>query len=1098
MLQFIDGPPGSGKTTRLRQMVVAAYDTAPGGAMMLVPEQYSFETEKAILALAGPQKASCIQVVSFTRLAEQVFRQEGGVSGQYISDGGRRMLLRMAITSCEPQLEVYAQAAKRDRITDVMLAAISELKLCGITAAQLRMTGVHLEEGLRKKLHELSLIYDAYDALLATAYLDARDDLTRLAQCLDDSTFFSGRFVAVDAFEGFTAQEIAILVHIFRSAQDVCIGLCTDDLPEAGTGLFALVNRTKRQLKQLARKHSVGVRPDLHLDTPLRFRATALQTVAAQLFQETSAAPSTDHDGVFLYPAADRYEEVEFVAATIRNLVMDQGYRYRDFTIVCRNAAQYHDSLLLAMDKRKIPCFFSMPQHIEAEALLRLVRGALSVAQRNFQTEDLLELMKTGLCGFSTEQVAALENYVFLWRINGHQWTAPFTGHPRGFGVPFTPEDEATLLQLNTLRETLTGPLIRFSAKTKEGYGPTFAKEIYQLLTAYQVETHLQEYCDLLYANGDEHLAEKQVRIWDLLISLLDQVAGILNQVSLTRERFQTLLAEIIAGEDISEIPQHLDEVVFGSPEQVRQSQPKVVFLLGAVQGEFPLIPKSSGVFSDAERKTLIANALPFGDPLEQKTIEERYLTYAVACLPSERLYLSYPRSAEGEALEPSELVNALLRIFPDLSPLPKAGPALLANSLDAAFGLMAAQYRSNTPEATALRQLFTDLPAYGPRLSALDRAALRSPAAIKDTALAQSLYGKQMQLSATRIETYHSCKFKHFCQYGLQAKERRVAQVDALQYGTIMHALFEQAFTDPALSTLSETQLQEKIQALIVAYADENMGGFDALAGKERYRLRRMAQAACLLIRHVMEELSQSAFQPEAFELRLGDDQVPMLKIVTADGNTAWIGGTVDRVDSFRHEGQSYIRVVDYKTGKKEFRLTDVLHGLNMQMLVYLAALISTGKTLPAGILYTPLATPAVTIHRDASDTAIKAETDKTLRMSGLILEDQAIITAMEQDAAGTYIPASLSAKGEPRGATVSSDDMETVLLHTKTLIADMVDTLYRGKIDAAPAAQRGLACTYCPYAAICGEEYTEKQVQADKRTDNEALAIMRKEVKP
>ena len=170
MLQFVMGRAGSGKTEYLRRMLADRSLAGQGGTVMIVPEQYTFETEKAMLRLAGPVRGNAIPVYSFTRLAEAVFRREGGAVGRRLSDGGRRILMASAIEACQDRLEVYASAAKGGRITDVMLTAVSEMKLCGIAPWDLQQASRELgSTGLGKKLSELSLLYDTYNALVETS-----------------------------------------------------------------------------------------------------------------------------------------------------------------------------------------------------------------------------------------------------------------------------------------------------------------------------------------------------------------------------------------------------------------------------------------------------------------------------------------------------------------------------------------------------------------------------------------------------------------------------------------------------------------------------------------------------------------------------------------------------------------------------------------------------------------------------------------------------------------------------------------------------------------------------------------------------------------
>ena len=1101
MLRFVLGRAGSGKTETIRRMLADRAVKGLEGGVLLVPEQYSFETEKAMLRLAGPQRAGLIQVYSFTRLAEAVFRREGGAAGRRLSDGGRRILMACAVDACQDQLEVYDRAARSGRVTDVMLTAVNEMKLCGIAPGDLARTAARLgDRGLGKKLRELSLLYETYQAMVEASYLDSRDDLTRLAQALEDSDFFAGCTVGVDSFEGFTAQERKVLVQILRRADQVVVSLCTDGQDRDGTGLFALVDRTRRLLTQAAEENGVAVEPPLWLAGAPRFENENLALLESQLFSPEEPMTSPDHQGIQVFRARDVYEEAEFAAATIRDLVIRGECRYRDVSLICRDPQRYYGVLDVALAKRDIPCFVSQPIRMEAQPVARLALGAFRAAASGCATEDLLVLLKTGLLGFTAQEVSALENYAYLWKITGAGWRQEFVRHPRGFGEEFTQEDREELSRLNGLRRRLVEPLLAFSAGTRDATGEEITDRLYGYFQAVGVEETLPAYCQALEEEGEESLSALQLRVWDLLLELLDQMRAILGEKRVSRERYGRLLREVVEAEDVSEIPQTVDQVIFGTAEQVRQSSPRAAFLIGAVQGEFPLVPKSSGVFSDAERRELIALDLPLGDPLEQKTMEERYLAYSVACAPSQRLYLSWPAQGEGEDKEPSELIAGVLAVFPTLEILHDLPGEYFANSREAAFSRMAACFTQPTAEAASLRQLFQGDPAYQGRMAALERAAGRREARLSDPELPGKLFGERPRLSPSQIESYQNCPFQYFCRYGLGAKERRPAEVDVLQYGTLMHFLFERVFRCPAeeRAAWGDQELEERIWELIQEYAQENLGGLELLRGQERYRLERLARSAGKLIRHVEEELSQSRFTPEGFELGVGR-QLPPLKVRTQSGALVTVGGTIDRVDVYRSPGgKEYVRVIDYKTGNKVFQLSDVLYGLNMQMLVYLAALVEAGDDLPAGVLYLPAAEPSVSVDRGAGPQAVKKAADRQMRMNGVVLEDTEIIEAMEAGARGIFIPASLNKDGTPskNSAVLTGRQLETVLAYSKKLIAALGDKLLEGRVEAKPHMKNRNACKFCPYGPVCGQQRDDKDVERDRTSPGEALEQMERAV--
>lgn len=1069
--------------------------------VMIVPEQYSFETEKAMLRLCGAERANKIQIYSFTRLAEAVFRKEGGAAGRRLSDGGRRILMSTALMECEDELEVYKNAAKSGRLTDLMLTAVNEMKMCGITPQQLSETaGLISSSGFSKKVREIALIYGAFEALVAASYLDSRDDLTRLALALQTSDFFAGCTVAVDSFEGFTVQERNVLSEIMRKADSVTVALCTDGIEQGGTGIFSLVNRTCDYLTELAKEHEVKVAADEMLTGGVRFKNENLKHLEAWLFADEKPPVMPDHDGVEIFEARDVYDEAEFVAATICKLVEENGYRYRDFSVICRSAEPYYAPLGVALKKRGIPCFVSQPTRVDAEPVMRFVLGAFEAVMSNFATNDILEMLKTGLSGLSTEEISDLENYAFLWRISGAAWKDEFVRHPHGFGKEMTDRDSEELARLNELRARVIKPLVRFAKATADASGAEISQAVFKLLQDFGMEDTLPQYCHALENAGEDAIAARQLRVWDLLMSLLDQLHSILGDRKTARERYYRLLREVVSAEDVSDIPQTVDEVLFGTPEQVRQSSPKVVFLVGVAQGDFPLAPKASGLFSDTERTELIDLKLPLSDPLEKKNIEERYLAYSVACAPSEKLFLSWPNTVNGEDKEPSELVADVGRIFNSIERIKGLPDEYFANTKEAAFSRMAARFTENSSEAAAFRKLFENDEEYSGKVQALERASGVRADRLNDRELAGRLFGEDMFLSPTQIEKYHKCAFSYFCRYGLNAAERRTAEVDFMQYGNIMHYIFEKVFRiDTAeLRALPEDKLTELIKSIIVDYAEENMGGYDMLSGKEKYRMRRLTISACRLIRHICDELEQSRFKPKYYELKLTDNpNYPPLKISDGRGGTITVGGTIDRVDMVRLEdGREYVRVIDYKTGVKKFQLIDVLYGLNMQMLVYLAALVESGSDQPAGVLYMPSIEPNITAEYDDTEGKLKEKIVKELKMSGVVLNDSEIINAMENGAKGRFIPAKFTEKGALTkvGSSVLDDEqMRAVMEYSKKLIATMANKLHDGYVQAEPSMKNENSCTYCPYNAVCGKEFTDRDIEQVKAGNDEVIRMIK-----
>ncbi|MGN0479034.1 MAG: PD-(D/E)XK nuclease family protein, partial [Hominenteromicrobium sp.] len=308
MLEFVLGRAGTGKTTWLREKLAAEPAQT---AMLLVPEQYTFECERALLERYGVETANRIKVYSFTRLAEAAFLRCGGSAGKRLTDGGRRILMTLAIESCVDNLTLFEKSAGGGKLTDVMLTAVGEMKLCGVQPDALSAAADRVRDaGLARKLRELSLIYGAFEALVQQTYLDPLDDLTRLDALLDaHPDFFAGASVAVDAFDGFTVQEYRILTHAIRRADRVRVALCCGDLDTSKRDLFSTVRRTAARLTRIAHENGVPVAAPVRLETPFRFENDELRAVECVLAGGEEAARTAEH--VCVFNGASPYEEVE-------------------------------------------------------------------------------------------------------------------------------------------------------------------------------------------------------------------------------------------------------------------------------------------------------------------------------------------------------------------------------------------------------------------------------------------------------------------------------------------------------------------------------------------------------------------------------------------------------------------------------------------------------------------------------------------------------------------------------------------------------------------------------------------------------------------
>ena len=431
----------------------------------------------------------------------------------------------------------------------------------------------------------------------------------------------------------------------------------------------------------------------------------------------------------------------------------------------------------------------------------------------------------------------------------------------------------------------------------------------------------------------------------------------------------------------------------------------------------------------------------------------------------------------DGEERRPSFLQSKLNFLFPQAR---RVEEGRLDGSFRLAAPRPALELAGRFPQAgAALRAL----PEYAPLVERMERAARMERGRLARPAV-DALYGRRVPMSASRMDKYKSCHFSYFMQYGLKAEPRRAAGFQAPEYGTFVHYVLEHVLRAcrerGGVKEVPEEELRTLAQAAVERYVSEELGGLEHETARFRYLFRRLLKSVYAVVDNVAEELRSSQFQPISFELGFGAGKdLPPVEL-SVDGMTVSISGFVDRVDGWEHDGRLYLRVVDYKTGRKTFDLTDIWNGMGLQMLLYLFTLEREGEALynreiiPAGVLYLPARDAVVAGSRAMSEAERRRKVDAELRRRGIVLDEPEVLAAMEEpgEAGIRFLPVKVNKAGAITGeALVSAERLGKLARHTGRILEEIGRELAAGNIAADPF-WRGPdhnACQWCEYAAAC-----------------------------
>ena len=1104
MLHFIIGTKQSGKTVASHKILKDAVSVGKS-TMLIVPKQYTFESDREILRLLGPKDASEVEVLSFSRLVNTAMSRYGGIRKPIAKEGARVIFMSLAIEALSDKLTVFAKHKNDFALVTKMLSCVDEMKRAGVSSDELYDCSEKItDKTLKAKLSETALIYSAYDALVNESNFDDADVLSEMAKVLSDTDIFKDKTIVLDGFSEFSFGETKLLEVMLKQSENVYVTLCTDSVfNDKPLSAFSSVTKTARGLMKTAKKLGVDIAEPFKAELCDSTFPSDIRHLHDNLFSVNYSTYGTC-ENITITESPDIFKECDAVARKIKSFLREDKYRCRDISVVYREGDTYERLMKASFKKYGIPYFEDKRQPIENQPLISFVKSLLTICSEGFQSDTVFRLIKTGLAGFSEDDIALAENYVFLWDIDGSKWLSEWTLNPEGFAGELGEREKNTLSRINSLREEITSSVLSFKESVKDETGKHITEKIYRYLCESGANEALKNYALSLEKDGLFELALEQEQVWDVLMEVLDEIAGVLSERKISLKRYLEIFELIVSSKSLGKLPDGFDEVYVCSADRILTRHSKVVFAVGMNSGVFPLQQMPGGFLSIREKDKMEEAGLTVGDSIRDFVNKERFLLYSTLFSASEKLFISYiTSSSDGESLKESDFIRSIRKILPTVNKVKTADESeeSLVESEKSAFELMAKKWHENSPKAEALRAYFRNKEEYKSRIEAVERATDEKNFSFSDSSKAVKLFGKDMVFSASQMEVYYKCPFMYFCKYGVYAKPRLKARLDPAQSGTIVHYCLEKIlgkYKGREFLSLTDSQLREEITFCLKEYIDRNMGGSEDKTDRFNYLYMRTDKILRHLMDRILAEFGSSDFEMCAFELKIGKNgDVEPVEIKLNEGSVQ-IKGFVDRVDKLDCDGKRYIRVIDYKTGAKEFVLSDVLYGLNMQMLLYLVSIVRSKEgfykeSVPAGVLYFPANIKPVNAERNDDEEKRRKKIYSLSKMNGMLVGDEEIISRMDKEKEGLFLPAKFDSKGTLKGNFISLSQFEKLGKYMDNLIKEMGDSIHEGKIPAKPALgpKHSTTCEWCDYSEVCLREKGEYRYIDDLKHDD-ALRII------
>lgn len=1134
-LQFFMGVSGSGKSTTLYKHVIEEAILHPHmNYLIIVPDQFTMQTQKDLVMMHPNKGIMNIDVLSFSRLSYRVFEEIGGPATPVLDDTGKSLILRRVAASLEDELLMIGNNMRKIGYIHEVKSAISEFMQYDIKSEQLDKMIQQSEKkaALSYKLKDLKTLYLGFQKYIQDKFITTEETLDFLKKGLSHSELIHKGVVIFDGFTGFTPVQNQVIQELMIQSLDVLISITANPFEYkkgilSEQNLFFLTHKTIHTLEKMAKEAGVHVKEPVFMtqDVAIRFQnKAALAHLEQHLFRYPLKAYKEYQEEIFLHEALSPKEELWQVAVQMKELIRSKQYAYRDMAVVCGDLATYGPKAEEVFRIFQIPCYVDETRQILLNPFIEYIRSGLSMIAKDFSYESVFHFLKSGLCDYQRDEIDILENYVLQFGIRGQKaWNKPFLKKSKQM-------EEEVLQNLNKIRETmmiLVEPLCKKEASMHE-----YVLLLYDFILKNQIQEKLEKLKVQFEKASDFQKAKEFAQIYRLVMELLEQMDALMMDEVLNLKEFSDILDAGFAEMEVGSIPLKLDLVVVGDIERTRLKDIKVLFFVGLNDGMIPKNAQKGGIISDVDREFLRSDEWELAPtPRQQMFIQKLYL-YLNMTKPQDKLILSFSRiDGEGKSLRPAYLVDVIRKLFPTLmiqSVNNRTKMEQIQTKGDGIFFLMEELQsylvkgliaKEDEELLLALLSLYDSDEIMKSLLQHMKQAAFfeytRYPLT-KD--IATMLYGKILYHSISRIELFAGCEYAHFLQYGLNIQERDTYSFENSDLGNLYHQvleLFARALEEEKLSWFTfQKEDAKRLLSQCVERVTSNYG--DTIlysSARYQYAIKRLMRVLERTVDTLQYQLKQGSFKPSQFELSFSlMEDLEGIQIPLSGDEKIILRGRIDRVDTYINKDALYVKVIDYKSGNKDFDLASLYYGLQLQLIVYMNAALQLGKKkypslkpIPAGILYYKVDDPLVEMKgRAFSEEERNAEIRKQLKMSGIVNDNPEIVSLLDGSfsEASDVVPVKRNKDGSyAKSSKVFSDEHFDIMnQYVNQKIRQIGQEMLQGQIHLNPYEWAGKsACDYCKFQKVCGFDKKLdgcKKRQLEDLTEDEIFPLIKQEL--
>lgn len=1128
-VRFLLGASGSGKSRQIYNEIIQASIKEPErNFYLIVPEQYTMEAQRELVTMHPAGGMMNIDAIGMNRLAYRVFDELGISTGQVLEDFGKSMLIKKILCEQQDTLQVYGSYYDKLGFVDEMKSMMSEIFQYNIKQDTIDeiMEQIPEDSVVAGKMQDIRHIYEEFEAFAGERYIVAEQLVELLTRHVGQSKLVCGSSLYFDGFTGFTPVQLELVEKLMTCADDLTFSFTLDDRDQKyehikDYELFYLTKTTIKKLTEAAAAAGVEIESPVVLPGTINYRLgenRELFFLERNLFRSPYQKWKQPLERIHLTATGDAQDEIVFVASTIRRLVREKGYRYKDIAIVAGDLEQASHIYERVMNEYEIPVFIDANACLKANPCAETIRSVLAVLADDFSYDSVFRFLKAGMTDLSFEDIELLENYALKRGVRGYsRWN-------RAVSENYEKTSPVNIEEIRQAFMKMFGDIHKVFAD-KKAVTKDYVEALYDFLLQIHMYEKLEARKNELYEENRINEGDAYGQIFEKTVRLFDKIAELLGDTKMSVKEFYEIVDTGLSDIEVGVVPPTVDRVLIGDITRSRLNHIKVLFFTSVNDGIVPKAPKKGRILSDRDRDILSDCGLELAPSDKQNSYIEQFYIYTILTKPSDHLYISYHKlSASLESMRPSYLLGRISNIFPSLQAEEYDAASCMPDTVNRLLRriLRTEEDDSEDAESRILTRILIEK-GFTRELTAIYKGrTYRNVAEQLPPETIALLYGRYLHASVSKLELYARCGFAYFLKYGLRLKEREMYQVDVRNVGVILHSVMEGLFKQVRdtrnndWENFPEDERMLMVTELVNRAAEESAGDFFEDNARNAYMLQmieRMAQtSAGMLQKHIRLGSMKPGMLEKTFDS--AKDEVGSYLFELPNQIQMSINGKIDRVDVEEEDGTVYIKVIDYKSSTRKLSLEEVLNGEQLQLVTYSAIAYEIEKMIYpdkniqiAGLLYYSFDDPVIEIESSEIDTdteqpefsdqeKLDAERMEKMKLQGFVNESPAVIQKMDHTC-NQSLPVKLDKNGDIKKSenVVSADQIRTIMELTRENIEELGSQIAEGKIAIEPYKNKSnTGCDYCEFKNICHFDVKNGGNQY-RRPDNEKLKRYREE---